>query len=186
MTAELDPRPEALPQRVWDSVQRDQLPPADDRDRMRLVMNNLVLHIHPSKVSKPTLRFTYTWGLGGLSLLLIAILAGTGVLLMFAYTPSPDQAYSDMLALQSTVWYGQLLRNLHHWSGNLLVVVTFLHLLRVFFTGGFRTPREFNWVLGVAMLLLVVAANFTGYLLPWDQLAYWAVTVGSSLMSYVP
>ncbi len=186
MTAELDPRPEALPQRVWDSVQRDQLPPVDDRDRMRLVMNNLVLHIHPSKVSKPTLRFTYTWGLGGLSLLLIAILAGTGVLLMFAYTPSPDQAYSDMLALQSEVWYGQLLRNLHHWSGNLLVVVAFLHLLRVFFTGGFRTPREFNWVLGVAMLLLVVAANFTGYLLPWDQLAYWAVTVGSSLMSYVP
>ena len=88
-------------------------------------MNNLVLHIHPSKVSKPTLRFTYTWGLGGLSLLLIAILAGTGVLLMFAYTPSPDQAYSDMLALQSEVWYGQLLRNLHHWSGNLLVVVAF-------------------------------------------------------------
>jgi quinol-cytochrome oxidoreductase complex cytochrome b subunit len=134
MTTDLDPRPEALPQRVWDSIQRDQLPPADDRERMKLVMNNLVLHLHPSKVSKPTLRFTYTWGLGGLALLLIVILAGTGVLLMFAYTPSPDQAYSDMLAL----------------------------------------------------LLLVVGENFTGYLLPWDQLAYWAVTVGSSLLSYVP
>ena len=156
MTTDLDPRPDAMPQRVWDSIQRDSLPPTDDRERMKLVMNNLVLHLHPSKVSKPTLRFTYTWGLGGLALLLITILAGTGVLLMFAYTPSPDQAYSDMLTLQSEVWYGQLIRNLHHWSGNLLLVVTFLHLLRVFFTGGFRTPREFNWVLGVSLLFIVV------------------------------
>ncbi|MBZ0277625.1 MAG: cytochrome b N-terminal domain-containing protein, partial [Anaerolineae bacterium] len=76
--------------------------------------------------------------------------------------------------------------NLHHWSGNLLVIVAFLHLLRVFFTGGLRPPREFNWALGVGLLILVVGANFTGYLLPWDQLAYWAVTVASSLLSYIP
>jgi quinol-cytochrome oxidoreductase complex cytochrome b subunit len=79
-----------------------------------------------------------------------------------------------------------LIRNLHHWSGNLMVVVAFLHLLRVFYTGGFRPPREFNWVLGIILLLLVVGANFTGYLLPWDQLAYWAVTVGTSLLDYIP
>jgi quinol-cytochrome oxidoreductase complex cytochrome b subunit len=153
---------------------------------MRVVMNNLVLHLHPSKVAKPTLKFTYTWGLGGLALLLVAILSATGVMLMFVYTPSPETAYQDMLNLQTEVWFGQLIRNLHHWSGNLLVIVAFLHLLRVFFTGGFKTPREFNWVLGISLLLLVVVANFTGYLLPWDQLAYWAVTVGSSLLSYVP
>ncbi|MCA9908234.1 MAG: cytochrome b N-terminal domain-containing protein [Anaerolineae bacterium] len=186
MTDEFDPRPEDLKQRVWESIQRDELPPSDDRGRMRVVMNNLVLHLHPSKVAKPTLKFTYTWGLGGLALLLIVLLSVTGVMLMFVYTPSPETAYLDMLNLQTNVWFGQLIRNLHHWSGNLLVIVAFLHLLRVFFTGGFRAPREFNWVLGLSLLLLVVAANFTGYLLPWDQLAYWAVTVGSSLLSYIP
>ena len=186
MTNELDPRPEDLKQRVWESIQRDELPPSDDRGRMRMVMNNLLLHLHPSKVAKPTLKFTYTWGLGGLALLLVMLLALTGVMLMFVYTPSPETAYQDMLNLQTGVWFGQLIRNLHHWSGNLLLIVAFLHLLRVFFTGGFRTPREFNWILGLTLLLLVVGANFTGYLLPWDQLAYWAVTVGSSLLSYIP
>ncbi len=182
----LDPRPDPLPQRVVDSINRDEFPLKDDRSRMRYVMNNLILHIHPSKVAQPSLRFTYTWGLGGLSILLLALLVGTGIMLMFTYTPSPESAYLDMLRLQTEVNFGQLIRNLHHWSGNLLVIVTFLHLLRVFFTGGLRPPREFNWVLGLALLLLVVAANFTGYLLPWDQLAYWAVTVASSLLSYIP
>ncbi len=186
MTDNLDPRPEDVKQRVWESIQRDELPPRDDRGRMRLVMNNLVLHLHPSKVAKPTLKFTYTWGLGGLALLLVALLVITGIMLMFVYTPAPETAYQDMLNLQTEIWFGQLIRNLHYWSGNLLVIVALLHLLRVFFTGGFKTPREFNWVLGVALLLLVIGANFTGYLLPWDQLAYWAVTVGSSLLSYVP
>ncbi len=181
-----DPRPESLPQRVWESVQRDELPPHDDRGRMRVVMNNLILHIHPSKVAKPTLKFTYTWGLGGLAILLMMILAVTGIMLMFVYTPTPERAYNDMLRLRTEIQFGQMIRNLHHWSGNLMVVVAFLHMLRVFFTGGYRPPREFNWVLGIALLLLVVAANFTGYLLPWDQLAYWAVTVGTSLLDYVP
>lgn len=181
-----DPRPQSLPQRVAESIQRDDLPLQDDRSRMKFVMNNLVLHIHPSKVAAPTLKFTYTWGLGGLAILLMTILAVTGVMLMFVYTPTPDQAYNDMLRLQTDVSFGQLIRNLHHWSGNLMVVVAFLHMLRVFFTGGFRPPREFNWVLGIGLLLLVVAANFTGYLLPWDQLAYWAVTVGTSLLDYIP
>jgi len=181
-----DPRSPRLPQRVWESVQRDELPPQDDRGRMKLVMNNLILHIHPSKVAKPTLKFTYTWGLGGLSILLMMILAITGVMLMFVYTPTPEHAYNDMLTLQTEVWFVQMIRNLHHWSGNLMVVVAFLHMLRVFYTGGYRPPREFNWVLGIVLLLLVIGANFTGYLLPWDQLAYWAVTVGTSLLDYVP
>lgn len=181
-----DPRPDRLPDRVIDSIQRDDLPLDDDRSRMKFVMNNLVLHIHPAKVAKPTLKFTYTWGLGGLAILLVMLLVITGVMLMFVYTPTPDTAYNDMLRLKTEVTFGQLIRNLHHWSGNLLLIVAFLHMLRVFFTGGFRPPREFNWVLGIILLLLVVAANFTGYLLPWDQLAYWAVTVGTSLLDYVP
>ncbi len=177
---------QALPGRLWRSIQRDPLPPEDDRGRMRLVMNNLILHLHPARVAVPTLRFTYTFGLGGLLALLAAIEVATGVLLMFAYTPTPQAAYQSLLTLQTEVWFGQLIRNLHHWSANLMIVTAVLHLLRVFFTGGFRSPREFNWLLGIALLLLIVGANFTGYLLPWDQLAYWAVTVGTGLLSYLP
>ena len=180
-----EPKP-TLYNRVRQSIQRDPLAPSDDRGRMRLVMNNLVLHIHPSRVSKPALKFSYTFGLGGLLLLLAAILAVTGVLLLFVYTPSPEAAYQSMITIQTEVFYGNLVRNLHHWSGNLMVVVGVLHLLRVFYTAGFSKPREFNWAMGVALLLLIVAANFTGYLLPWDQLAYWAVTVGTSLLTYIP
>ena len=177
---------QSLATRIQRSIQRDPLPPRDDRERMRVVMNSLVLHIHPSKVSQPALKISYTFGLGGLLLLLAAILAVTGVLLLFVYTPSPDAAYASMVALRTDVYFGNLIRNLHHWSGNLMVVVGVLHLLRVFYTAGFTRPREFNWVMGIALLLLIIAANFTGYLLPWDQLAYWAVTVGINLLDYIP
>lgn len=160
--------------------------PTDDRGRMRMVVDSLVLHLHPAKVPVITLKWTYTWGLGGLSALLISILALTGIFLQMNYTPSPDQAYLDILALRSDTWFGELLRNIHHWSANLLILVSVLHLLRVFFTGAHRPPRELNWLLGVAMLLLVLGANFTGYLLPWDQLAFWAITVGTSILNYIP
>ena len=183
---EIPGRKASLIARIRESIQRDELPPEDDRGRMKMVMNSLILHIHPSKVSKPALKFNYTFGLGGLLLLLAAILAVTGVLLIFVYTPSPDAAYESMLALQTEIYFGNLVRNLHHWSGNLMVVVGVLHLLRVFYTAGFTPPREFNWVMGVILFLLIIAANFTGYLLPWDQLAYWAVTVGTSLLAYIP
>ena len=171
--------------RLWRSAVREPFT-GDRRSRLRIVMNNLILHLHPSQVPVRTLRFTYSWGLGGLSALLVVALALTGAMLMFTYTPSPDRAYQSIVALQTEVWFGQLIRNLHHWAGNALVIVAALHLLRVFVTGAFREPRAFNWLVGVAMLLLVVFANFTGYLLPWDQLAYWGITVGSSILTYVP
>ena len=180
------PEKEALPKRIYKSIQRGPLAPEEDRGRMKMVMNSLVLHIHPTKTSKAALRFNYTFGLGGLLLLLASVLAITGVLLIFVYTPSPEAAYESMIALQTEVYFGNLIRNLHHWSGNLMVVVSVLHLLRVFYTAGFAPPREFNWAMGIVMFLLIVGANFTGYLLPWDQLAYWAVTVGVSLLDYVP
>jgi quinol-cytochrome oxidoreductase complex cytochrome b subunit len=160
--------------------------PADDRGRMRMVVDSLVLHLHPTKVPVTTIKWTYTWGLGGLSALLVMLLVLTGILLEMNYTPSPDQAYLDILHLRSGVLFGDLIRSLHHWSANLLVITAVLHLLRVFLTGGHRSPRELNWLIGVAMLLLVLGSNFTGYLLPWDQLAYWAITVGTSLLSYIP
>ncbi|NOY99198.1 MAG: cytochrome bc complex cytochrome b subunit [Chloroflexi bacterium] len=160
--------------------------PRDDRGRMRLVVNNLILHIHPAKVSMRAMRWTYTWGLGGLAAMLLVLLGSTGILLEINYTPSAPQAYLNILELRSNVWFGELIRNVHHWSANLLVVVTVLHLLRVFFTGAYRPPRETNWLIGVGMLLLVLGGNFTGYLLPWDQLAFWAITVGTSVLTYVP
>jgi len=158
----------------------------DDRGRMRSVVNSLILHLHPTKVVERSLSLTYTWGLGGLSALLVVILAVTGILLTKYYTPSPEQAYYDILNLRSNVGFGEFIRNLHHWSANLMIITTALHLLRVFFTGAYRLPRALNWVLGILMLILVMGANFTGYLLPWDQLAYWAVTVATSVVAYVP
>ena len=160
--------------------------PVDDRGRMRMVVDSLVLHLHPTKVIASTMNWNYSWGLGGLSALLMAVLGLTGVVLQNNYTPAAPQAYLDILEINSNVWFGELIRNLHHWSANLLIVVAVLHLIRVFATGAYRPPRELNWLIGVAMLLLVVAANFTGYLLPWDQLAFWAITVGTSIINYVP
>ncbi|NWG35800.1 MAG: cytochrome b N-terminal domain-containing protein [Chloroflexi bacterium] len=160
--------------------------PSDDRGRMRMVMDSLILHIHPAKVEVSSMKWTYTWGLGGLAALLMIILGLTGIVLLNNYTPAVPQAYLDILEINSNVWFGELIRNLHHWSANLLIVVSVLHLIRVFVTGAYRPPRELNWLIGVAMLLLVLGANFTGYLLPWDQLAYWAITVGTSILSYVP
>ena len=180
------PEKEPMLKRIYSSIQREPLLPEDDRGRMRTVMNSLILHIHPTKTPKAALKFNYTFGLGGLLLLLASILAITGVMLIFVYTPTPDAAYESMIALQTEVYFGNLIRNLHHWSGNLMVVVAVLHLLRVFYTAGFTKPREFNWAMGVALLLLIIGANFTGYLLPWDQLAYWAITVGVSLLDYLP
>jgi quinol-cytochrome oxidoreductase complex cytochrome b subunit len=160
--------------------------PEDDRGRMRMVVDSLILHLHPAKVPVSTLRWTYTWGLGGLSAVLLVVLALTGIILLNNYTPAAPQAYLDILELRSNVWFGELVRNLHHWSANLLIVIAVLHLIRVFVTGSYRPPRELNWLFGIAMLVLILAANFTGYLLPWDQLAYWAITVGTSIISYIP
>jgi len=183
-TPQSNPEPSAL-DRMRERLIPDGVP-SDDRSRMRMVMDSLILHIHPAKVEVSTLKWTYTWGLGGLAGLLMMILGLTGIILINNYTPSAPQAYLDILELNSNVWFGELIRNLHHWSANLLIVISVLHLIRVFVTGAYRPPRELNWLIGVAMLLLVIGANFTGYLLPWDQLAYWAITVGTSIVSYIP
>ncbi len=172
--------------RVRRSIRRQSFWGESDRERMRLITSDLVLHLHPRTIPAASLRWTYTFGLGGLAILLLPIMIVTGMLLMFSYTPTTDAAYSSILDLEQHIWFGQLIRNLHHWSANLLLVVTVLHMLRVLYTGTFHQPREFNWQIGLMLLGLVVAANFTGYLLPWDQLGYWAVTVVTSLIDSVP
>jgi quinol-cytochrome oxidoreductase complex cytochrome b subunit len=161
-------------------------PSADERSRLLQVANNAILHLHPATVPAAAVRFTYTWGLGGMAALLGAMLGLTGVLLMFRYDARVDYAYMSIQSLETEVMFGSLVRALHHWSANLLVIVAVLHLARVFFTGSYKQGRTVNWVIGVALLILALASNFTGYLLPWDQLAYWAITVSTSLLAYIP
>jgi len=158
----------------------------ENRNYLQLVANNVILHLHPRRVPATTLRFTYTWGLGGIAATLVLMLVATGVLLMFRYEPTIDTAYTSIQALETEVRFGSLVRAVHHWSANLLVIISFLHLVRVFLTGGFKQGRTANWLIGLALLLLVIVFNFTGYLLPWDQLAYWAITVSTSLIQYIP
>ncbi len=172
--------------RIWRSVFRGPIVPTSDRDRRWIVFNTLVLHFRPTQLPVKTLRFTHTFGLGGMSLVLILLLFATGILMMFVYEPSPDAAYESITRLQDDVLFGRLVRNVHHWSANFLVGVALLHLLRVFLTGGYHPPRQFNWVIGLALLLSVLVANFTGYLLPWDQLSYWAITISTAMLIYVP
>jgi len=156
------------------------------RSRARRTASNLILHLHPPRVPVAALRFSYTWGLGGVSALLALVLGVTGVMLMFRYEPSVERAYSSIQMLETQVAFGALFRAVHHWSANLLVITTFLHLVRVFLTGSYKRGRATNWLIGTVLFILVLAFNFTGYLLPWDQLAYWAITVSTSLVSYVP
>jgi len=148
--------------------------------------SHLVLHLHPKLVPAAALPLPLTFGLGGASAVLFLVLAVTGALLLVVYEPSPERAYGTVARLVDEVPFGALVRNAHHWAANGLVLVTLLHLLRVFYRGGHLPPRRGNWFVGVALLLLVVGCAFTGYLLPWDQLAFWAVTISTGMLEYVP
>lgn len=174
-----------FPAAVWSSVFRNPLPHTD-LGRSRTSFTNFFLHMHPVKVHKHTLKPFFTMGLGLMSFFLFLILVVTGVLLMFYYVPSTAQAYDRMLDLRGSVAFGVFLRNMHRWSAHGMVAVVFLHMCRVFFTGSYKKPREFNWVIGVVLFLLTLFLSFTGYLLPWDQLAFWAITVGTAIAGYAP
>ena len=170
---------------VWRSLFRQPYP-SDERSRAYAVMNNVFLHIHPVRVRQHAVKFAYTFCLGGLSFFLFLVLTVTGVYLMFWYTPSATQAYTDILNLQTEVTFGLLTRNIHRWGAHLMVFFVFLHMMRVFYHGAYKPPREFNWVVGVILLFLTTfGLSFTGYLLPWDQIAFWAITIGSNMAGYI-
>ena len=156
------------------------------RNRSYVVMNNVLYHLHPVKVKRHGVKLSYTLCLGGLSFFLFILLTITGIFLMFYYTPSAETAYADIEALSTNVAFGSLVRNMHRWGAHLLVLSVFLHMSRVFYHGAYKPPREFNWVVGVVLLLLTLLLSFSGYLLPWDQLALWAVTVGTNMAGFVP
>ncbi len=152
--------------------------PASNLERSQAMISSFFLHFQPAKVNRHALRPGYSLGLGLISLYLFAILVGTGVLLMFYYVPSTNQAYDVMKDLQFVVSAGLVVRNMHRWAAHLMVLFVMLHLCRVFYTGAYKRPREFNWLLGTGLFLVTLGLSFTGYLLPWDQLAFWAITVG--------
>src|SRR6188474_2401154 len=170
---------------VWRSLFRQPYP-RDERSRAYAVMNNVFLHIHPVRVRQHAVKFAYTFCLGGLSFFLFLVLTVTGVYLMFFYVPSATQAYTNILEIQSQVTFGLLSRNIHRWAAHLMVFFVFLHMMRVFYHGAYKPPREFNWVIGILLLFTVIALSFTGYLLPWDQISYWAITIGASMAAYTP
>lgn len=144
------------------------------------------MHLHPAKVRANGLRVTYTLCLGGIAFFMFLVLAVTGVLLMFYYIPSTTSAYQNMKDLEASVTFGMFLRNMHRYAAHTMVLMVFLHMARVFYTGAFKPPREFNWTIGVVLLALTFLLSFTGYLLPWDQLALWAVTVGTNMAGATP
>jgi quinol-cytochrome oxidoreductase complex cytochrome b subunit len=141
----------------------------------------ILLHLHPQSIKEEALVFNRTFGLGGMAAMLIVIQFITGIMLRFYYEPFPQKAYDSILILQNNVLFGQLIRNIHHWCGVFLVIIAFLHLLRVFFTGGFQSSRKINWLIGLVLFILIIFSNFTGYLLPWDGPL--GVTVGTSLLN---
>jgi len=148
--------------------------------------HNFFLHVYPVKVPRRVLSWRSTFRLGFIATVLYLILFVSGLYLMFFYHPAVPQAYFDMHNLSTTVAFGQFVRNIHRWSAHLMVAVVILHLLRVFYAGAYKAPRQFNWLIGVALLLTTLGLSFTGYLLPWDQLAFWAITVGTNIAGYVP
>jgi quinol-cytochrome oxidoreductase complex cytochrome b subunit len=171
--------------RVWKSVFR-RGPALTNRTRSLAVFGNLFLHFLPVKVREKSLRVRATYYLGSISFLLFAVLTITGVLLMFYYHPAIPQAYHDMKDLRFVVSNGVFLRNLHRLAAQLMVLAVFAHMFHVFYRGGYKPPHEFNWVVGVILLIVTLFLSYTGYLLPWDQLAFWAITVGTNIISAMP
>jgi quinol-cytochrome oxidoreductase complex cytochrome b subunit len=156
------------------------------RDRARVVAHTVWLHLHPAKVPRHAVRLSFTWGAGGLSFLLFLVTGVTGAVLMLVYRPTPEHAYVDLKCLDFDVPFGMFNRNLHRWAAHAMVIVVWAHMLRVFLTGSYKPPRQFNWVVGVGLLTLTMLLSFTGYLLPWDQLSMWAVTVGTNMAGATP
>lgn len=143
-------------------------------------------HLHPPSIPLQQARWRYTLGAGGLSVFLVLILLITGTLEMFFYIPTPEQAGPSIQAITFSVPFGALIRGLHFWAAQALIIVAGIHLLRVVFTGSFVPPRRFNYLLGMLLFVLLLFFNFTGYVLRWDEGIRWALLVGTNLLKTIP
>jgi quinol-cytochrome oxidoreductase complex cytochrome b subunit len=169
----------------WRSVIRGEPAPRPN-PRMRVHSNSFWYHIRPRALPVEATAWYYTFGLGWMSFFFFMLESITGAILMVYYTPSPLQAYADMQKIISDVPLGRLLRNMHRLGAHFMVAVVILHMMRTYFTASYKAPRQFIWVTGIVLLIMTLVLSFSGYLLPWDQLAYWAVTIGSSMADAAP
>jgi len=143
-------------------------------------------HLFPRVVLERNLRLSYTFCLGGLAFTAFLVMLASGMLLLVYYQPTPERAFNSILFLESAVWGGKYLRSLHRVASHALLILLLLHTLRVVLTGAYQRPRQLNWVIGLLLLLLCVFGAYTGYLLPMDQLAYWATQTGMELLLTAP
>jgi quinol-cytochrome oxidoreductase complex cytochrome b subunit len=169
-----------LPANIKGSFSRSD-PARTDRSRSQAIFSNVFLHLHATRIHVRTLKLTTTMAMGIASLSFFVILTVTGILLMVYYKPSVDMAYDSIKDIHYVVPTGRFIRNIHRWSAHLMVVTVLLHMFRVFYTASYKPPREYNWLMGMGLLILTLGLSFTGYLLPWDQLAYWAITIGANI-----
>jgi len=169
-----------LPKTFQSSMIRNDKP-TSDRARSQAVFGNIFLHIISTRIHRYSLKKAYTLGLGVISASSFIILLVTGIMLMIYYKPSVDLAYHSIKDIQFIVPGGRFIRNVHRGATNVMIVSVFLHMTRVFYTAAYKRARSFNWVLGIVLLALTLMLSFTGYLLPWDQLAYWAVTIATNI-----
>ncbi len=156
--------------------------PKSDRSRAAVMFNNFILHVQGVKTHINTLRPTYTLGLGLASLFLLMITIASGVLLMIYYNPSIENAYNSVKDITYVVFGGGLARNIHKWAGEGMILFVLFHMARVFFTGSYKKGREFNWMIGIVLLIITFGINLSGYMLPWDQLSYWALVIVANII----
>jgi quinol-cytochrome oxidoreductase complex cytochrome b subunit len=168
-----------LDSQLYKSIIRSGVP-RTRRQRMYAVLGNVFLHLHPARLPRHAVKIGYTWCMGGLSFFIFVVLTITGIMLMFYYRPTVEYAFTDIIDLGEQAPLG-IMRELHRWGAHSMVLTVWLHMLRVFMTGSYKPPREFNWAVGTILMTLTMFLSFTGYLLPWDQLAIWAITVGTNM-----
>lgn len=150
------------------------------------MISDFLKHLFPRVVLERNLRFSYTFCLGGLAFSAFLVMLASGMLLLVYYQPTPERAFNSILFLESAVQGGKCLRSLHRVASHALLILLLLHTLRVVLTGAYQRPRQLNWVIGMLLLLLCVFEAYTGYLLPMDQLAYWATQTGMELLTAFP
>lgn len=168
------------------AILRGDAPTEKPNPRYKLQVKSFIMHIRPKYYQRGSTWFTHTWRLGWFSTYFFVVETVTGIILMLFYAPTPEEAYGDMLYILSGVPYGELMRDLHRLGAEGMVATVILHMVRVYFTGSYKAERAFTWFTGVILLLVTLLLSFSGYLLPWDQLAYWAVTIGTSMAEAAP
>ncbi len=173
--------------RLWISIFRREHLPQTETDYLAMNRRNFFVHVLPATINKKSMRMSYSWlWMGVTAFWLFVILVVSGIYLMFYYVPSVERAFDTIRYIINQVSLGRFFRNLHKWAGELMVAVVFFHMLRVFYTGAYQKPREFNWIIGVLLFLITIFFAFSGYILPWDQLGYYAAKIACNIAQNVP